>query len=81
MTHAILTQIINQLEMLEPEELLQLNQTIQQYLTNKKGLDRQDAFHKDLINSGLVKQVKRLSYDSITEQRLIQIKEGIGNRE
>ncbi|MDY7008449.1 MAG: hypothetical protein SWX82_32150 [Cyanobacteriota bacterium] len=59
--------------MLEPEELQQLNQTIQKYLINKKGLDRQDAFHKSLINSGIIKQIKLPSYKPITERRLIQI--------
>ncbi|GGA09817.1 hypothetical protein [Okeania sp. KiyG1] len=73
MTQAILTQIINQLEMLEPEELQQLNQKIKQYLTKRNGLDPQDAFHKSLINSGIIKKIKTPSYKPITERQLVQI--------
>jgi hypothetical protein len=73
MTQAILTQILNQLETLELEELQQLNQTIQQYLMDKEEVDKQAVFHQSLLDAGLVKQIKRPSYQSITERRLIQV--------
>lgn len=73
MAQATLNQILNQLKTLELEELQQLNQTIQQYLIDKEEADKQAAFHQSLIDSGLVKQIKRPSHDPITERRLIQV--------
>lgn len=58
MTQAILNQILNQLEALETEELQQLNQEIQKYLAVKDNLQR-TAFHKALLKSGLVKELKQ----------------------
>jgi succinylglutamate desuccinylase len=73
MAQATLNQILNQLKTLELEELQQLNQTIQQYLIDKEEADKQAAFHQSLIDYGLVKQIKRPSYEPITERRLIQV--------
>ncbi|MBW4641571.1 MAG: hypothetical protein KME23_00820 [Goleter apudmare HA4340-LM2] len=73
MARIILNQILEQLETLEIAELQQLNQTIQKYLANKEETVKQAAFHQDLIDSGLVKQIKHPAYEAITERRLIQI--------
>lgn len=73
MAQTTLNQILNQLETLELEELKQLHQTIQKYLADKEGTNRQATFHQALIDAGLVKQIKHPSYDPITERRLIQI--------
>ncbi|MBW4634626.1 MAG: hypothetical protein KME30_22770 [Iphinoe sp. HA4291-MV1] len=73
MAQETLKQILNQLETLELEELQQLHQTIQRYLAQKERTDKQAAFHQALIDAGLVKQIKRPSYDPIAERRLIQV--------
>lgn len=73
MAQETLNQILNQLEALELEELQQLNQMTQKYLADREGTDRQAAFHQALIDAGLVKQIKHLCYDPITERRLIQV--------
>jgi len=72
MSQAILQQILNQLESLEPEELQQLNQIIQEYFLNKEQAKRTE-FHKALLNSGLVKQIKQASSIGKTERPLIQV--------
>lgn len=73
MTQAILNQILNQLQVLKPEELQQLNQVIQSHLAAKEQPVQQTKFHKALLTSGLVKQLKQPSYNRQTEGRLIQI--------
>jgi response regulator of citrate/malate metabolism len=73
MPQEALNQILNQLETLEVEELQRLQQTIQQYLADHRNLTTQTAFHQALIDSGLVKQIKHHSFDSINERKLIQI--------
>ncbi|MBD2195475.1 MULTISPECIES: hypothetical protein [Calothrix] len=73
MARLILNQILEQLESLEIEELEQLHQTVAKYLANKEENVKQAAFHKALIDGGLVKQIKHPIYEPITERRLIQI--------
>jgi len=73
MTQAILNQILDQLETLDLEELQQLNQTIQRYLANKEQAAQRTKFHKALLTSGLVKQIKQPAYSQQTERRLIQV--------
>jgi len=71
-----LNQILKQLETLEITELQQLNQMIQKYLADKEESVKQAAFHQALIDSGLVKQIKRPNYEVISERQLIYV-EGI----
>ncbi|MBG1266735.1 hypothetical protein [Nostoc sp. WHI] len=73
MPQAILNQILNQLEILEPEELQQLNQAIQRYLADQKQVTERTTFHEALLTSGLVKQLNQPAYNQQTEQRLIQV--------
>jgi hypothetical protein len=73
MAQTTLNQILDQLEALDLEELRQLNQTIQKYLANKETTDKQVAFHQDLIDSGLVKQIKYTNYEPIAERGLIKV--------
>jgi hypothetical protein len=73
MAQAILNQILAQIETLELEELQQLNQIIQRHLADKEETAQQTKFHKALLTSGLVKQLKQPSYSQQIERRLIQI--------
>lgn len=73
MTQAILNQILNQLEALEPEELQELNQAIQKYLVTKDKDTVETKFHQALLTSGLIKQLKESSSTQQTKRRLIQI--------
>jgi hypothetical protein len=73
MTQATLNQILAQIETLELEELQQLNQAIQRYLADKQKAPQQATFHKVLLASGLVKQLKQPSDSRQTERRLIQV--------
>ncbi|MBG1240930.1 hypothetical protein [Nostoc sp. NZL] len=73
MPQAILNQILNQLNILEPEELQQLNQAIQRYLVEQEQVTQQATFHEALLTSGLVKQLKQPAYNQQTEQQLIQV--------
>ena len=60
MTQAILNQILNQLEALEPEELQQLNQAIQKHLVAKDTVETK--FHQALLTSGLIKQSEKILF-------------------
>lgn len=73
MPQAILNQILSQLQALEPSELQQLSQAIQQYLENDKASVKRAAFHQALVGSGLVRQIKNPNFESRAHQRLIQI--------
>lgn len=73
MVKAILNQILDQLETLELEELQQLNQAIQRYLADKEEAAKRATFHKALLTSGLVKQLKQPSDSRQTERLLIQV--------
>ncbi|MEH2270921.1 MAG: hypothetical protein V7K68_21325 [Nostoc sp.] len=73
MPQAILNQILNQLEILEPKELQQLNQAIQRYLLEQEQVTQRTTFHEALLTSGLVKQLKQPAYNQQTERRLIPI--------
>lgn len=73
MAQATLNQILSQLETLSPEELNQLNQTIQKHLADKEKSRTRYSFHQAVLESGLVKQIKRPCYDRISERRLYKV--------
>lgn len=75
MPQAILNQILNQLQSLEPSELQQLSQVIQRYLKDDKVTAKRAAFHQALVGSGLVRQIKNPNFEGRTHQRLIQIQD------
>ncbi len=72
MAQTTLEQILDQLETLEPQELQKLSQVVQEYLTPGEETARVSAFHKSLLASGLVRQIKRPFFKQ-TERQLIQI--------
>jgi hypothetical protein len=73
MPQAILNQILNQLQTLEPSELQQLSQVIQQYLQDSEASAKRSAFHQALIGSGLVRQIKYPTFERRTHNHLIQV--------
>lgn len=73
MPQAILKQIIDQLQTLEPSELEQLSQAIQSYLTDKETAAKRAIFHQALVETGLVRQIKHPISEPKTRQDLIQI--------
>jgi hypothetical protein len=72
MSQAILSQMLDKLQFLEPVELQQLNHAVQDRLSNKGETAKPDAFHQALINSGLVRQTKK-NTPQATVRRLIQV--------
>lgn len=73
MPQALLNQILNQLQSLEPSELQQLSRVIQEYLKDDEVTAKRAAFHQALVGSGLVRQIKNPSFEGRTHQRLIQV--------
>jgi hypothetical protein len=73
MSHAILKQVLEQLQSLEPAELQQLNQAVQEHLLNQEETTKHVAFHQALVTAGLVKQIKKPSYKRPLEQQSIQV--------
>lgn len=76
MPQVILNQILDQLKTLEPSELQQLSQAIQNYLTDRETAAQRVAFHQALVESGLVRQIKTPTFEQRTYQHLIQVQGG-----
>jgi hypothetical protein len=57
MPQAILNQILEQLQTLEPTELQQLNRAVQNHLATQQ-LANHANFYSDLLTSGLIRQIK-----------------------
>lgn len=72
MTSITLSQILERLESLEVEELQQIDGMVQRYLSQREADARQVAFHRSLIESGLVKQIKPRRHES-TEKQVIKV--------
>lgn len=72
MPQTLLNEIINQLNSLEQDELQQLNQIIQIYLTDKAQADQTTKFYQAVLNSGLVKEIKQPTPQP-QERTLIQV--------
>ena len=73
MPQAILNQILNQLQALEPSELQQLSQVLQKYLKDREVAAQRAAFHQALVGAGLVLQIKNPTFERRTRQPLIQV--------
>ncbi|RUT03144.1 hypothetical protein DSM106972_054520 [Dulcicalothrix desertica PCC 7102] len=73
MAQAILQNIIDQLQELETEELHQLNQVIEQHITVKMQTESENAFEQALLESGLVKEIKKPTYRNVTTEQLIKV--------
>ncbi|MBW4620511.1 MAG: hypothetical protein KME17_14305 [Cyanosarcina radialis HA8281-LM2] len=73
MAQAILNEILDRIKTLELNELQQLNQVIQKYLISQEEDPERTAFHRSLLNSGLVRKIERSTEDRLTERRLIQV--------
>lgn len=73
MPQAILKQILDQLQGLEPSELQQLSQAVDQYLQANDASVKQTAFHQALVKLGLVQQIKTPNFEKRGSQRLIQV--------
>jgi hypothetical protein len=72
MSQTILSQILEEIQFLEPVELQQLNHAVQNRLINKEKEAKQVAFHQALIDSGLVRHTKKTSSQA-TVRRLIRV--------
>jgi hypothetical protein len=72
MPQATLNQILDQLQTLEPSELQQLSQAVQNCLAARQPKPEQVTFHQALIASGLVQQIKNSSFEQRTYQQLIE---------
>ncbi|MDM3844627.1 MAG: hypothetical protein PT120_07915 [Aphanizomenon gracile PMC649.10] len=46
---------------------------IQKHLADKEESIKQAAFHQELIDSGLVKQIKQPNYEPISKRQLIYV--------
>lgn len=73
MPQAVLNQILNQLQALEPFELQQLSQVIQGYLKDNEASANRSAFHQALVGSGLVRQIKHPNFEERMHQPLILV--------
>jgi hypothetical protein len=72
MSEAILSQMLDKLQFLEPVELQQLNHAVQDRLIKKEEAAKPGALHQALIDSGLVRHTKKNTPQAIVRQ-LIQV--------
>lgn len=72
MSQTILSQMLDKLQLLEPVELQQLDCAVQERLTNQEQTTKQVSFHQALVDSGLVRQIKKISHQP-RKRQLIQI--------
>jgi hypothetical protein len=72
MTQTTLNQILDQLQTLDPSELQQLGQAVQNCLADRQPKPERVAFHQALIASGLVQQIKNPSFEQRTYQQPIE---------
>lgn len=72
MSQTILSQMLERLQLLEPVELQQLDRAVKERLTNQEQTAKQVSFHQALVDSGLVRQIKKVSYQS-RKRQLIEI--------
>jgi hypothetical protein len=73
MSQAILSQMLDKLQFLEPVELQQLNHAVQDRLINKEEEAKPGALHQALIDSGLVRHTKKNTPQAAIVRRLIQV--------
>jgi len=73
MSQVLLNQILNQLPSLEPSELQQLSQAVQNHLKDSEVLAKRAAFHQALVESGLVRQIKTTNLEGRTHRHFIQV--------
>ncbi len=73
MSQVLLNQILNQLPSLEPSELQQLSQAVQNRLKDSEVLAKRAAFHQALVESGLVRQIKTTNLEGRTHRHFIQV--------
>ena len=73
MSQAILNQILDQLPTLDKSELQHLSQAIQDYLSDPETVAKRATFHQALVESELVKKIKKPAFVHRTHQQLIPI--------
>lgn len=74
MSQTILSQMLGQLQLLEPVELQQLDRAVQERLTDREQTAKQVSFHQALVDSRLVRQIKKISHQP-KKRQLIQIQD------
>lgn len=73
MAQTILYQILEQIKTLDPNELLQVSQAVQERLTPQVESRKRQAFHQALLASGLVRQIKTPLPVDVSKRRLVQV--------
>ncbi len=73
MAQMTLHEILDQLLALEPEELRQLDQAIRSRLVPQADSPKRESFHRALLASGLVKQIRPPRRDGDAQRRLIDV--------
>jgi hypothetical protein len=72
MAQAALTQILDAIKRLDPDELRQVQQAVQERLATGRNSPEEERFHQALLASGLVKEIKPPRTTPSGKRRLIQ---------
>lgn len=73
MAQTILQQILEQIKTLDPNELLQVSQCVQERLAPREEAHNRQAFHQALRDSGLVRQIKIPPPVDVSKRRLVRV--------
>ncbi len=72
MARATLNEMLDQLKALEANELRELAEAVQRQIPPQEETMRREAFHRALLASGLVRQIKPPRLKETTGRRLIE---------
>lgn len=73
MSEAILYQVLEQIKTLDPDELQQVGEALQDRLSSREAVRKRRAFHQALLASGLVKQIKQPAPADGSQRRLLEV--------
>ena len=73
MQRAVLQQVLEQIRVLDPKELRQVQRVVQERLAPSRETPKRQAFYRSLQASGLVKQVKTRPPTELPHRQLIKV--------
>ncbi|MDW8234517.1 MAG: hypothetical protein RMJ54_17225, partial [Roseiflexaceae bacterium] len=68
----MLSQVLESLKHLEPHELLQVSQVVQERLASHEEIGKRQMFYHSLLAAGLVKKIKTSSREDVSRQPFVQ---------
>lgn len=74
MSQQALNQVLEYIQTLDPHELLQVSQVVQERLSFHEEARKRQAFYQSLIAAGLVRKIKMPSSSDVDRPKPVQVK-------